>query len=121
MPLKHSIVQTDQDKFMSIFTNLIKNAIKNTEKGSIEFGCNIKDKFLEFYVKDTGIGIDSNRQEAIFERFIQADIEDKMAKQGAGLGLSIIQSIIHAYSGQIYVQSEQGYTSFTMEYPVTEY
>lgn len=104
---KQSSVNTDHYKFMSIYTNLIKNAIKYTERGFIEFGCNIKGDFIEFYVKDTGIGIERERQEAIFERFIQADIEDGMARQGAGLGLSISKAYVEMLGGKIWVESEK--------------
>ena len=117
--LKQSIIKTDQDKFMSIYTNLIKNALKYTEEGSIEFGYNKKDDFLEFYIKDTGIGIESDRQEAIFERFIQADIEDKMARQGAGLGLSITKAYVEMLGGKIWLESIKGIGSsfyFTIPY-----
>jgi signal transduction histidine kinase len=89
LPSNEAILNTDCEKVYSILTNLVKNAIKYSEKGSIEFGYILKGKYLEFYVKDTGIGIAKDRQIAIFERFIQADIADNMARQGAGLGLSI--------------------------------
>ena len=85
LPTKEANVIIDREKIYAILTNLVKNAIKFTHKGSIELGYTKKDKHLEFYVKDTGIGIPNDRQEAIFERFIQADIEDKNAYQGAGL------------------------------------
>ncbi|MFZ4707674.1 MAG: histidine kinase dimerization/phospho-acceptor domain-containing protein, partial [Bacteroidales bacterium] len=82
LPAKEATITTDREKIYAILTNLVKNAIKYTEKGEIEIGYYKKDKYLEFYVKDTGIGIAKDRQEAIFERFIQADISDKMARQG---------------------------------------
>jgi CheY-like chemotaxis protein len=77
-------------------------------------------------VKDTGIGIPKDRQEAIFERFIQADIADKMAYQGAGLGLSITKAYVEMLGGEIWVESEEGIGStfyFTLPYytkPVIE-
>lgn len=108
LSVAHSIIKTDKEKFLSVLTNLIKNAIKYTERGSIEFGYNLKGKFLEFYIKDTGIGIESNRQGVIFDRFIQADIEDKMAVQGAGLGLSISKAYVEILGGEIWVESEIG-------------
>jgi CheY-like chemotaxis protein len=73
----------------------------------------------EFYVKDTGIGIPKDRQSAIFERFIQADISDKMARQGAGLGLSISKAYVEMLGGKIWVESEEGIGStfyFTLPY-----
>ena len=61
-------ITTDREKLYAILTNLVKNAIKYTDKGEIEIACLRKDDFLEFYVKDTGIGIPENRQQAVFER-----------------------------------------------------
>ena len=101
-----TIIKTDKEKLYAILTNLIKNAIKFTDKGSIEFGCDLKNNDLLFYVKDTGVGIHDNRLKAIFERFIQADIEDKRAFQGAGLGLSISKAYVEMLGGKIWVESE---------------
>jgi PAS domain S-box-containing protein len=100
------IVVTDREKLYAILTNLVKNAIKYTDKGEIELGCSHRDGFIEFYVKDTGIGIPKARQEAIFERFIQAEIEDKMARQGAGLGLAISKAYVEMLGGKLWVESE---------------
>lgn len=94
-------------------------APKYTEKGSIVFGYQKKDEYLEFYIKDTGIGIPQDRQESVFERFIQADIEDKMARQGAGLGLSITKAYVEMLDGKIWLESEVGKGStfyFTLPY-----
>lgn len=99
---------TDQNKLDSILTNLLKNAIKFTDSGSISFACHKKDNNLEFYIKDTGIGIPLARRKAIFERFIQADIADKRAFQGSGLGLAIAKSYIEMLGGKIWVESEEG-------------
>ncbi|MBU1368038.1 MAG: PAS domain S-box protein [Bacteroidetes bacterium] len=101
-----TIIKTDQIKLDSIFTNLIKNAIKYTSSGGIQVGWLQKEHFFEFYVKDTGIGIPKHRQEAIFERFVQADIADKMAYQGTGLGLSISKAYIEMLGGKIWVESD---------------
>jgi len=100
------MIDTDCEKIYAIFTNLIKNAIKFTNKGFIIFGYERKGEYLEFYVKDTGIGIPKEKQEAIFERFIQADISDKMALQGAGLGLSITKAYVELLGGKIWLESE---------------
>jgi len=106
------IVKTDHAKIEAILINLVKNAIKFTHNGTIEFGVNRKNNRespkLEFYVKDTGIGIPKERHEAIFERFIQADINDKYAYQGAGLGLSISKAFVEMLNGKIGVESEMG-------------
>ncbi len=114
------MVKTDEIKLESILSNLIKNAIKYTLKGSIIIGAEYKDNsFLEFYVKDTGIGIPQERMEAIFSRFEQADIEDKMAFQGSGLGLAITKSYVEMLGGTITVQSTVDVgTTFTVKIPV---
>ncbi len=107
-----NICITDLEKLISIITNLIKNAIKFTDHGTIEIGYNInKDNGstkVEFYVKDSGIGIPKDRQEAIFDRFVQADIEDKQANQGSGLGLAISKVYAEMLGGKIWVDSEPG-------------
>ena len=103
-----AVIKTDREKVYAILTNLVKNAIKFTSQGSIEFGCGKNAKVLEFFVRDTGIGIPKDRQEAIFERFIQADIGDKRAFQGAGLGLSITKAYVEMLGGKIWVESEPG-------------
>ena len=107
LPEEKAIIKTDSEKFYSILSNLVKNAIKYTDKGTIEFGYANKGNEFEFYVKDTGIGIPKDRQEAIFERFIQADIFDKMARQGAGLGLTISRAYVEMLDGKIWVISEE--------------
>jgi len=121
LPAHECCVFTDREKSYAILTNLVKNAIKYTERGSIEFGCFRNGDFLEFYVEDTGIGIPDDRQDAIFERFIQADIADKMARQGAGLGLSISKAYIEMLGGEIWVKSAERIGSsfyFTLPYNV---
>ena len=123
LPEKDAIIITDREKVYAILTNLIKNAIKYTIGGSIDFGYDlVKTQHaasLQFFVKDTGIGIAENRQEAIFERFIQADIEDPRALQGAGLGLTISKAYVEMLGGKIWVNSEEGIGStfyFTIPY-----
>jgi len=117
------VVNTDREKLHAILSNLIKNAIKYTQKGSIEFGYEIiktkSGSFLQFYVKDTGMGIPKDRQKAVFDRFVQADIEDKLALQGSGLGLSISKAFVEMLGGKISVESELSVGSifyFTIPY-----
>ncbi len=100
------VVNTDSDKLNAIFTNLIKNSIKYSHIGSIEFGYRIKGFQLEFFVKDTGIGIPFDRQQAVFQRFVQADIEDLEVYEGAGLGLSITKAYVEMLGGKIWLKSE---------------
>ncbi|WP_430401049.1 ATP-binding protein [Flavobacterium sp.] len=99
-------IQTDKNKFNSILTNLIKNAVKYTEKGEITIGFKKENDHYLFFVKDTGIGIPKERFSAIFERFVQADIEDKNAFQGSGLGLSIAKAYAEMLEGKIWVESD---------------
>jgi PAS domain S-box-containing protein len=120
---KEAYVQSDSEKIYGILTNLIKNAVKFTKEGTIELGCRLRTEKesskLEFYVKDTGIGIPKDRQKPIFERFIQADISGKMAYQGAGLGLSISKAYVELLGGEIWTESEEGKGSvfyFTLPY-----
>jgi PAS domain S-box-containing protein len=127
---KDATIKTDREKLYAILINLVKNAIKYTHEGSIELGYEIVETqctaSLQFYVKDTGIGIPRNRQDAIFERFVKADIADKMAYQGAGLGLAISKAYVEMLDGKIWVDSEEGKGStfyFTLPYktePVKE-
>ncbi|SDW71586.1 PAS domain S-box-containing protein [Lutibacter oricola] len=105
LPNSESIIRTDYEKFYAIYTNLVKNAIKYTNTGTIEIGYELKNTNLQFYVKDTGIGVPTSRQKAIFERFIQADIEDANATQGAGLGLSISKAYVEMLGGKIWLES----------------
>ncbi|MBZ0099612.1 MAG: response regulator, partial [Taibaiella sp.] len=72
----------------------------------VEFGYEPEGNYLEFYVKDTGIGIPKAREKAIFDRFVQADIVDIAARQGAGLGLSIAKAFVEMLGGEIWVESE---------------
>lgn len=119
LPSGEAILKTDQQKVFSILTSLVKNALKYSSEGKIEMGYTRKGKYLEFYVKDTGIGIPEDRKEAVFERFIQADIADKKALQGAGLGLSISKAYVEMLGGEIWMESELGKGSsfyFTIEY-----
>lgn len=123
LPSEKSNIKTDKTKLNSILTNLLKNAIKYTEEGSVAFGYEKNKKYLTFYVKDTGIGIPENRQEAIFNRFVQADIGDTRAFEGSGLGLAISKSYVEMLGGKIWVESEEGKGStfyFTIPYQISE-
>ncbi len=119
LPSSQAVIRTDREKLFAILTNLVKNAIKFTNKGSIEIGYYKKNNFLEFYVRDTGIGIGQERQKAVFERFVQADIEDKNAYEGAGLGLSIAKAYTELLGGELRVESKKDSGStffFTIPY-----
>jgi PAS domain S-box-containing protein len=114
-----SIIDTDREKVYAILTNFVKNAIKYSDEGIIEIGYLKKGDFLEFYVKDNGVGIPQERHETIFERFIQGGIDEKLAQQGAGLGLAISKAYVEMLGGEIWVESEEGAGStfrFTLPY-----
>ena len=108
LPAQAVIIKSDEDKISAILTNLIKNAIKFTNQGEIIIGCISKEQHLEFSVKDTGIGIPIDRQKAIFNRFEQGDIEDKLAFQGSGLGLTISKAYVEILGGTIWLESLVG-------------
>jgi len=113
------IIRTDISKLDSILTNLIKNAIKYTEKGTIEIGVTLIDNKLQIYVKDTGIGIPENRHDAVFNRFEQADFGDTRAFEGSGLGLAIVKAYIEMMGGKIELNSQPGIGSvFSFFIPV---
>ncbi len=119
LPEDELVVSTDKNKLSSIVTNLIKNAIKFTDVGTIKIGCKKNEKFLKFYVEDTGIGIPGNRKDAIFNRFEQADIEDTRVYEGSGLGLAIVKYYVEMLGGKIWVESEENKGStffFTISY-----
>ncbi len=125
---EQSVIYTDKTKIIQILSNLISNAFKFTNKGSIEFGytySNIienntsKNGFLRFYVKDTGIGIQPYVQEKIFERFRQADNSIAKKYGGTGLGLSISKAFVELLGGKIWLESQPDIGStffFTIPY-----
>ena len=104
-----TVLVTDPHRLKQVFNNLLGNAQKFTSKGFIEFGFkSVDENHAYFYVKDTGIGIPSDKQHLIFDRFIQ--IEDCYTKEfgGTGLGLTITKNIITLMGGNIWVESESG-------------
>lgn len=103
---EEAIIYTDEVKLQSIITNLIKNAIKFSNYGTIEIGYALSNGFLEFYVKDPGIGIPEDKLNAIFERFVQAGYEISKEYEGSGLGLAITKSYVEMMGGKIWVKSE---------------
>ncbi len=118
---KHPIIKTDCEKINAVLTNLVKNAIKFTDEGSITIGCEIKNDFLLFSVKDTGIGIPSDKLEAVFDRFSQVKDPITSGYEGSGLGLSISKGYIDILGGKIWAESKKDKGSefyFTIPYDV---
>lgn len=106
---------TDRSRLIQILSNLIVNAIKFTLKGSIHFGYEVHYSDVEFYVKDTGIGISEENLDKIFDRFVK--IND--FAPGSGLGLSISKAIIEKLGGNIGVESVVGQgTTFRFSLPI---
>lgn len=101
-------VDTDEIRLRQIITNLLSNAIKFTHEGSVEFGIQIKENFVEFYVRDTGIGISAQDRAVIFEPFRQAENSNSRMYGGNGLGLSISKALVEKLGGTLSVRSEVG-------------
>ena len=119
LPDTEAVLFSDKEKLCDILTNLIKNAIKYTEKGSVTFGYkNKKDECIEFFVKDTGIGISRKKLETVFDRFVQVHQDLTSKYEGTGLGLSITKAYVELLGGKIGAKSEYGKGSiFYFEIP----
>ncbi len=118
LPNKKTILFSDKEKLFAVFTNLIKNAIKYTEKGSVKFGYIKKKQCVEFFVKDTGIGISRKKLESVFDRFVQVHQDLTSKYEGTGLGLSITKAYVELLGGNISAKSELGKGStFFFEIP----
>ncbi len=105
---KESIILTDESKLNKIISNLLENALKFTSKGFIEFGYTKIDNNIEFYVKDTGIGIKPENRDSIFIRFSQEEKNLSENVGGLGLGLSISKENAELLGGKITLKSEKG-------------
>jgi signal transduction histidine kinase/CheY-like chemotaxis protein len=101
-------VKTDGKCIRQVLVNLLNNAIKYTKKGAIEFGYKTREKFIEFYVKDSGIGIATEDQELIFTRFRQVKSNNRELNGGNGLGLPISKALVEKLGGTISVNSNPG-------------
>jgi signal transduction histidine kinase len=101
-------VQTRKLKLMQVFQNLISNAIKynDKEKGLIEIGCNERDEFYEFFVKDNGPGISQKDQERIFYLFeITSNKASAKNETSTGIGLNIMKMLVEEQGGKIWVNT----------------
>ncbi len=103
---KNLVILSDTNKVRQVLTNLTSNAIKYTLKGTIEIGFEIRNNQVEFYVKDTGIGIPEKEQQKIFETFYRGEQAITSAIGGTGLGLSISKELVGLLGGNIGVTSE---------------
>jgi PAS domain S-box-containing protein len=119
LPDNKAMIMTDSTKLIQILSNLINNATKFTKEGRIDFGYTLKGDELEFYVKDTGIGIPPEHHDKIFERFFQVDNLISRKFGGTGLGLSICKAYVEILGGRIWLISQPGEGSdfrFTIPY-----
>ena len=103
-----ALIKADRQKLEGVLINLIRNAIKFTREGFVEFGNRLEDGQLLFYIRDTGVGIPADRLKAIFDRFVQADLKLTRTYEGSGLGLSIAKGYTELLGGKIEVESEEG-------------
>ncbi len=120
---EEAIINTDDEKVYSVLSNLVKNAIKFTNDGSIEFGCEAINGYVRFYVKDTGMGIPEESREFIFDRFRQGSESILREYEGSGLGLSISKNYVEMLGGKIWFESETGKGTdffFTLPYSETD-
>ncbi|MBI2984610.1 MAG: GAF domain-containing protein [Candidatus Kerfeldbacteria bacterium] len=99
-------VFADADKLQDVILNLIDNAIKYTEKGSISVGAEVSDGTIRFSVKDTGIGIRKQDAPELFNKFVRGSGIAQIQPDGSGLGLFIAKSIIDSHGGRIWAESE---------------
>lgn len=121
-----SMVFGDPTRLNQILVNLINNAIKFTQQGSVELNCEVKHiehnlVTLVFRVKDSGIGIPKDKIEHVFERFNQGNKETTRKFGGTGLGLAIVKDLIELQNGEIYVKSKEGFGSefvVTLSFPL---
>ncbi len=104
---ENCFIHTDPNRLRQILTNLIGNSFKFTNDGFIEFGYKkTRTKFLQFYVKDTGIGIPADKLRVIFDRFIQADSSSTRKYGGSGLGLAISKGFAELLGGKMWAESK---------------
>lgn len=113
------LINTDAQRLKQIFTNLLGNALKFTEKGRVEFGYQVKDNdFLHFYVKDTGMGINKEKLKYVFDRFTKVSAGKTKLYGGTGLGLSISKHLVEHLGGEIWVESiENKGSNFIFTHP----
>jgi two-component system sensor histidine kinase/response regulator len=107
LPDNEAFVRADRTKLIQVLSNLINNALKFTTAGQIDFGYTIDKNFIEFYVKDTGVGIPAEHTDRIFDRFYQVDGTGSRQYGGTGLGLSICKAYVELMGGIIRVESKE--------------
>ena len=113
-------IDSDKERLRQIITNLLTNALKFTSSGSIEFGYSVLDEnWVEFFVKDTGIGITEEDVDVIFDRYAQVSSSRSINATGTGLGLTISKNLVELLGGKIWVKSKIGEGStFFFTHPI---
>ncbi len=101
-------IETDPAKLEQIISNLVKNAIKFTGEGRIDFGYTVQEEAIEFFVRDTGPGIPREDHEKVFDRFWRGQVGGQAAEDGKGLGLPIVQSLVNLLGGRVWFESKPG-------------
>jgi CheY-like chemotaxis protein/HAMP domain-containing protein len=113
------IIETDESKLHQVITNIVSNAVKFTEKGSVQISANHNNENILIEVKDTGIGISEKMLPHIFDEFRQVDGSSSRQYEGTGLGLAIASKLIKVLGGELSVKSKIGEGSiFTIKVPV---
>lgn len=120
--IENLIIESDEIRLKQIISNLLNNSIKFTQEGKIELGVTLIDKiknhvrrkYIKFYVKDTGIGLDKQTMDVIFDRFTKIESDNNKLYRGAGLGLTISKKLVELLEGEIWVESvlDQGSTFY---------
>ena len=112
------VVRTDRERAVQILLNLLTNALKFTDSGSVKVDCSTTEQRVSIHVRDTGRGIPADRLAQIFEPFVQVGRNPDEARQGIGLGLAISRHLAQNMGGDIRVESTEGRGSvFTLELP----
>lgn len=101
-------INSDRGRITQILNKLLENAIKFTDKGSIELGLHLREEFVQFYVKDTGIGINKEFHTRIFDRFWQVDSGLNRQYEGSGIGLTVAKNLVELLGGNIGLDSTPG-------------
>ncbi len=115
------IIFSDQGRIQQILKNLIENAIKYTEEGTVELGYQTENNYISIFIKDTGIGMNKQQLAHIFTRFTKIEDEKQKLYEGAGLGLAICKNLIELLGGEINVESEiEKGSVFTIKIPIKQ-
>ncbi len=118
LPQEQAWITSDETKVRQILHNLLNNAFKFTEKGSVEMGYRLSEGHMILYISDTGIGIPKDQQDRIFERFTQVEQTNQRKYEGTGLGLSISRGLAQLLEGEMSVNSRVNKgTTFYLKIP----